>query len=214
MFCKLWKKGRRRIAEKERRIAKRTVNGNSEIESRLEMKIKGKLMDGEGIGNTFRRLAHQVIERNDGVDNLVIIGIRTRGITVAKRIKKCLDSIEGSDIPLGVFDITLYRDDLEDLTSEIEFSGSEIDFPLDGKTVLLCDDVVYTGRTVRAAISEIMSMGRPAKIQLLTLIDRGHRELPFKADYIGKSVPTSKREGIAVRLDEEDGEDAVYIYDK
>ena len=178
------------------------------------MKIKGKIMDEAGIGNTFRRLAHQVIERNEGVENLVIIGIRTRGVTVAARVKACLDSIEGADVPMGVFDIALYRDDLEDPASEIEFSGSEISFGVDGKTVLLCDDVLYTGRTARAAIAEVMVLGRPAKVQLLALIDRGHRELPFKADFTGKSVPTSRREGIAVRFAEDDGEDAVYIYEK
>ncbi len=178
------------------------------------MKMKGKLMDAEGMANTFRRLAHQIVERNGGVDDLVIIGIRTRGVTVAERIKACLDSIEGSNIPLGVFDIALYRDDLQSLGSEVEFFGSEISFGIDGKTVLICDDVIYTGRTVRAAIAEIMSMGRPARIQFLALVDRGHRELPFKADYTGKNVPTSHREGIAVRFKENDGEDAVYIFDK
>mgnify|MGYP005804165649 CR=1 FL=1 len=178
------------------------------------MKIKGKLMDAEGMRNTFRRLAHQIVERNDGVENVVLIGIRTRGVTVAEGIKANLDSIEGANVPLGVFDIALYRDDLESLDSEVQFFGSELSFPLDGKTVLVCDDVVYTGRTVRAAISEIMQIGRPAKVQLLTLIDRGHRELPFKADFTGKSVPSSQKEGIAVRFLETDGEDAVYIYDK
>lgn len=178
------------------------------------MKIKGKLMDAEGMHNTFRRLAHQVIEKNDGVEGLVLIGIRTRGVTVAKRIKACLDSIEGADVPMGVFDIALYRDDLENLGTEVEFFGSEISFPVDGKTVLLCDDVLYTGRTVRAAISEVMQLGRPKCIRFLALIDRGHRELPFKADFTGKSVPTSRREGIAVRFAEDDGEDAVYIFDR
>ena len=178
------------------------------------MKIKGQLMDEAGIRNTFRRLAHQIIERNDGVEDLVLIGIRTRGVTVAKRIKECLDSIEGADVPMGVFDIALYRDDLEKLSEEVEFFGSEIGFGLDGKTVLLCDDVIFTGRTVRAAIAEVMAMWRPRKIQFLALVDRGHRELPFKADFTGKNVPTSKREGIAVRFSEDDGEDAVYIFDK
>lgn len=178
------------------------------------MKIKGKLMDAEGMNNTFRRLAHQVIEKNEGVSDLAIIGIRTRGVTVAKRIKACLDSIEGADVPMGVFDIALYRDDLENLGAEVEFFGSEISFPVDGKTVLLCDDVLYTGRTVRAAISEVMQLGRPKCIRFLALIDRGHRELPFKADFTGKNVPTSRREGIAVRFLEDDGEDAVYIFDK
>lgn len=178
------------------------------------MKIKGKLMDAEGIKNTFRRLAHQIVEKDEGVKDLVLIGIRTRGVTVAGRIRDCLRSIEGEEVPLGVFDIALYRDDLEDLNSEVEFCGSEISFSVDGKIVLICDDVLYTGRTARAAISEVMALGRPAKVQLLTLVDRGHRELPFRADFIGKSVPTSAREGVAVRLCENDGEDAVYIYDK
>ena len=178
------------------------------------MKIKGKLMDAEGMKNTFRRLAHQIVESEGGAENLVIIGIRTRGVTVAERIKACLDSIEGTDVPMGVFDIALYRDDLENLGSEVKCFGSEIAFPVDGKTALLCDYVLYTGRTVRAAVSEVMQLGRPGRIRFLALVDRGHRELPFKADFTGKNVPTSGREGIAVRFSETDGEDAVYIYDK
>lgn len=178
------------------------------------MKIKGKLMDADGMGNTFRRLAHQVVELGGGAEDLVLIGIRTRGVTVAKRIKACIDAIEGTDVPLGVFDIALYRDDLGELNTEVVFYGSEIGFGVDGKTVLICDDVLYTGRTVRAAISEVMALGRPAKIQLLALVDRGHRELPFKADFTGKSVPSSAKEGIAVRFTETDGEDGVFIYDK
>lgn len=178
------------------------------------MVVKGTLMNAEELANTFRRLAHQVVEKNEGAENLAVIGIRTRGISVAKRIKAEIDRIEGVSVPFGVFDISLYRDDLEDLSSEIQFFGSEVGFPVDGKTVLLCDDVVYTGRTVRAAISAVMQLGRPAKIQFLSLVDRGHRELPFKADFVGKNVPTSRREGIAVRLTEDDGEDGVYVYDK
>ena len=113
-----------------------------------------------------------------------------------------------------MFDITLYRDDLEDLASEVCFAGSEVNFAVDGKTVVLCDDVIYTGRTVRAALSEVMALGRPARIRFAALVDRGHRELPFKPDYTGKNVPTSRREGIAVRFVEDDWEDAVLIYDK
>lgn len=177
------------------------------------MVIKGKLMDAEGMKNTFRRLAHQVIEKNDGVENLALIGIKTRGVTVAKRIRAALADIEGVTVPMGEFDIALYRDDLGD-NADIAFLGSEIDFGVDGKDVLVCDDVMYTGRTVRAAISEIMQLGRPKSIQFLVLVDRGHRELPFRADFTGKSVPTSRREGIAVRFTENDGEDGVYIYDK
>ena len=180
------------------------------------MKIKGRLMDAEDVRNTFRRMAHQIVEQ-DGAEDLVLIGIRTRGVTVAKRLKACIDAVEGTDLPLGVFDITLYRDDLEDLASEVCFAGSEVDFSVDGKTVVLCDDVIYpgyTGRTVRAALSEVMALGRPARIRFAALVDRGHRELPFKPDYTGKNVPTSRREGIAVRFTEDDGEDAVLIYDK
>lgn len=178
------------------------------------MKIKGKLMDADGMGNTFRRLAHQVVELGGGAEDLVLIGVRTRGVTVAKRIKACIDAIEGTDVPLGVFDIALYRDDLGELNTEVVFYGSEIGFGVDGKTVLICDDVLYTGRTVRAAIAEVMQLGRPARIRFLALIDRGHRELPFRADFVGKSVPTSRREGISVRFAEDDGEDGVYIYEK
>ena len=178
------------------------------------MKIKGKLMDADGMGNTFRRLAHQVVELGGGAEDLVLIGIRTRGVTVAKRIKARIDAIEGTDVPLGVFDIALYRDDLGELNTEVVFYGSEIGFGVDGKTVLICDDVLYTGRTVRAAIAEVMQLGRPARIRFLALIDRGHRELPFRADFVGKSVPTSRREGISVRFAEDDGEDGVYIYEK
>ena len=177
------------------------------------MVIKGKLMDAEGMKNTFRRLAHQVIEKNDGVENLALIGIKTRGVTVAKRIRAALADIEGVTVPMGEFDIALYRDDLGD-NADIAFLGSGMVFGVDGKDVLVCDDVMYTGRTVRAAISEIMQLGRPKSIQFLVLVDRGHRELPFRADFTGKNVPTSRREGIAVRFTENDGEDGVYIYDK
>ena len=177
------------------------------------MELKGQLMDAAGMENTFRRLAHQVIERNDGTANLALIGIKTRGVVVAQRMRAFLQQIEGAPVPMGEFDIALYRDDLGE-NADIAFLGSEIGFGVDGKDVLICDDVFYTGRTVRAAISEVMQLGRPRSIQFLVLIGRGHRELPFHADYTGKNVPTSRREGIAVRFLETDGEDAVYIYDK
>ena len=177
------------------------------------MELKGQLMDAAGMENTFRRLAHQVIEGNDGTANLALIGIKTRGVVVAQRMRAFLQQIEGAPVPMGEFDIALYRDDLGE-NADIAFLGSEIGFGVDGKDVLICDDVFYTGRTVRAAISEVMQRGRPRSIQFLVLSDRGHRELPFHADYTGKNVPTSRREGIAVRFLETDGEDAVYIYDK
>ena len=132
------------------------------------MKIKGRLMDAEDVRNTFRRMAHQIVEQ-DGAEDLVLIGIRTRGVTVAKRLKACIDAVEGTDLPLGVFDITLYRDDLEDLASEVCFAGSEVDTLDRVLTVVLCDDVIYTGRTVRAALSEVMALGRPARIRFAAL---------------------------------------------
>ena len=177
------------------------------------MVIKGRLMDGEGMKNTFRRLAHQIIEKNDGVENLALIGIKTRGVTVARRIRAALEDIEGVRVPMGEFDIALYRDDLGE-NADISFLGSEIDFGVDGKDILICDDVLYTGRTVRAAISEVMQLGRPKSIQFLVLIDRGHRELPFRADFTGKNVPTSKREGIRVHFVENDGEDCALIFER
>lgn len=177
------------------------------------MVVKGKLMDAGGMQNTFRRLSHQIIEKNDGVENIVLIGIKTRGVTVAKRVRAMLEEIEGVRLPMGEFDIALYRDDLGE-NADIAFLGSEIDFGVDGKDVLICDDVLYTGRTVRATISEVMQLGRPKSVQFLALIDRGHRELPFRADYTGKSVPTARREGISVHFVENDGEDAVYILEK
>lgn len=177
------------------------------------MKIKGKLMDEAGMENTFRRLAFEVLEKQGGAENLALVGIRTRGVTTAKRVAENIEKIEGAEVPMGELDITLYRDDLENL-SEARVLGSEINFDVTDKDILLCDDVIYTARTVRAAISALLQQGRPRSILFLALIDRGHRELPFKADFTGKSVPSSRREGIMVRYLETDGEDAVYIFDK
>lgn len=178
------------------------------------MKIKGQILSCAEIANTFRRLAFEIIEKQGGVENLVLIGIKTRGVPTAKRIVAELEKIENVKIPVGSFDITLHRDDLENFDGDAKVLGSEIDFDITGKDVLLCDDVIYTARTVRAAISLLLELGRPKSIRFLALIDRGHRELPFKADFTGKSVPSSRREGISVKYVETDGEDAVYIYDK
>ena len=175
------------------------------------MKIKGTLMDAEGMKSTFRRLAHQVIERNDGVKNLVLIGIKTRGVTVAERILAELKNIEGEQVPMGAFDIALYRDDLLGGCDAV-FKGSEVDFDIEGRNVVLCDDVIYTGRTVRAALAALSSMGRAKTVRLFTLIDRGHRELPFRADGVGKNVPTSRTERVVVHFTETDGEDCVRLY--
>lgn len=178
------------------------------------MVIKGKLMDGADMENTFRRLAFEVLESEGGAEDLALVGIRTRGVPTARRVAEEIYKIEGKRVPLGEFDITLYRDDLETLPDEARVLDSVIDFDVTDKNVLLCDDVIYTGRTVRAAISALLELGRPRSIKFLALIDRGHRELPFKADFTGKSVPSSRREGILVRYRETDGENAVYICEK
>lgn len=178
------------------------------------MLIKGKLMDGADMENTFRRLAFEVLESEGGAENLALVGIRTRGVPTARRVAEEIYKIEGKRVPLGEFDITLYRDDLETLPDEARVLDSVIDFDVTDKNVLLCDDVIYTGRTVRAAISALLELGRPRSIKFLALIDRGHREIPFKADFTGKAVPSSRREGILVRYRETDGENAVYICDK
>lgn len=178
------------------------------------MKIKGKLMDKLGIENTFRRLAFEVLEKQGSADNLVAIGIKTNGVPTAKRVVSEIEKIENVKIPVGSFDITFHRDDLDCISNDARVLGSEIDFDITDKDVLLCDDVIYTARTVRAAISLLLELGRPKTIRFLALIDRGHRELPFRADFTGKSVPSSRKEGIMVKYEETDGEDAVYIYDK
>lgn len=167
------------------------------------------LMSAETMERSIVRLSHEIIERNDGVDNLVLMGIERRGVLLAERIRKKILSFEGVDLPRGDLDITLYRDDLNEC--DAVYKGSRVDFSVDGKDVILCDDVLYTGRTVRGAISAIFALGRPKSIQLLILIDRGHRELPFRADFIGKNVPTSKSEQIVVHCKELDGEDSVRL---
>ncbi|WP_167628231.1 bifunctional pyr operon transcriptional regulator/uracil phosphoribosyltransferase PyrR [Listeria valentina] len=173
------------------------------------------VMDGAAITRALTRVSYEILERNKGVQNLAIIGIKTRGIYLAKRIKDRIDSIEGTDVPIGSVDIALYRDDLSfknETTKEPSVNGSEIPFSLEGKRVVLVDDVLYTGRTVRAAMDALMDIGRPDQISLAVLADRGHRELPIRADFVGKNVPTSKGERIEVHLEEVDGtEDAVFI---
>ena len=153
--------------------------------------------------------------KNDGLDGVALIGIRTRGVIVAERIRRYIEEAEGVSLPLGILDITLYRDDI--LSCDAVVKGTEIDFDITGKTIVLCDDVLYTGRTVRAAISALVSlsgkMGRAKKIQLLEVVDRGHRELPFRADFIGKNIPTALTEKVFVRFRETDGEDGVYLAD-
>jgi len=175
------------------------------------VKVKSQLMDAAAISRTLKRIAHEIIEQNKGVDKIYLVGIRSRGVPMAQRLAAYLKEIEGVNVPVGVLDITLYRDDLSTISNQPVIKGSKIDFDIEGTTIVLIDDVLYTGRTVRAAIDAILDFGRPAHIQLAVLIDRGHRELPIKADYVGKNVPTSIDEIIKVSYQEIDGEDSVKI---
>lgn len=172
---------------------------------------KNVIMDSEAIRRALVRIAHEIIEKNKGVDDVVIIGIRTRGVPLAQRIAAEVGTIEKCEITVGMLDITLYRDDLSTLGYNPVVHGTDINFDLSGKHVILVDDVLYTGRTIRAALDAVIDMGRPKTIQLAVLIDRGHKELPIRADYVGKNVPTSQKETIEVVLSEIDGEDEVYI---
>jgi len=171
------------------------------------------IMDRLGIGRALSRIAHEIIERNKGAEGLVLIGIHTCGVHLARRIAAKIEEIEKLDVPVGVLDITLYRDDLSTKKGPPPMRKTEIPFELTGKTVILVDDVLYTGRTIRAAMDEMMDFGRPAMIQLAVLIDRGHRELPIRADYVGKNVPTSKKDQVKVYLSEEGDEDRVVLKD-
>ena len=174
---------------------------------------KNVIMDADAMRRAIVRIAHEIIERNKGVDNVVLVGIRTRGVPIAERLAAAIKEIEKVELPVGMLDITLYRDDLSTLAYNPVCHGTEIDFDVDGKTVILVDDVVYTGRTIRCALDAIIDMGRPKAIQLAVLIDRGHRELPIRADFAGKNVPTSHKEAIEVYLAEQDGVDEVAIGD-
>ena len=175
------------------------------------MKQKAQLMDDKAIGRAITRISHEIIERNKGIEDVVLVGIKTRGVPIADRISKKIEQIEGSKINTGQIDITLYRDDLKEVNADPVINGSNIKFDINDKVVVLVDDVLYTGRTVRAALDAIMDIGRPKSIQLAVLVDRGHRELPIRADYVGKNVPTSKNEIISVMLEEVDEQDSVTI---
>ncbi len=177
------------------------------------MKIKATVIDSVGLQRTITRLAHEILEKNRGAKNLVLIGIRTRGEFLAKRLKEKISEIENIDLPFGVLDATLYRDDFRTRLKQPEISVTDIKFDISEKDIILIDDVLYTGRTVRAALDALMDLGRPNSIQLCVLVDRGHRQLPIKADYVGKNIPTSINEEIKVKLKEVDEEDAVYLVD-
>lgn len=173
--------------------------------------IKAQVMDGENIRRAMYRLSHEITERNKGISDIILVGIRTRGVPLAKRLAELIGEQEKAVIPVGTLDITFYRDDLSLISSQPVLHRTEIPMNITNKKVVLVDDVLYTGRTVRAALDALMDLGRPECIQLAVLIDRGHRELPIRADYVGKNVPTSKREVVHVKLKETDGEDRVVI---
>lgn len=175
------------------------------------MKVKAVIMDEKTIDRAVTRTAHEILERNKGTENLALLGIRTRGVPLARRILGKIKDIEGANLPLGILDITLYRDDLSTIAKLPIVNATQIDFDINDKKLVLIDDVLYTGRTVRAALDAIVDIGRPSAIQLMVLVDRGHRELPIRADYVGKNVPTSKKEIIKVNLKEVDGENSVLI---
>ena len=176
------------------------------------MDYKAVLMSSEDIDRALKRMAHQIIEKNHGLKNVCLIGIRTRGVPLAERLAKNIEAIEGVRPPVGELDITLYRDDLSRVGELPEVKGSNVDFSIEDKIVVLVDDVIYTARTARAALEAIMKLGRPAKVQLCALVDRGHTELPIRPNYVGKNIPTSVEEVVSVRLDEIDGENAVKIF--
>ncbi|MGE3179121.1 MAG: bifunctional pyr operon transcriptional regulator/uracil phosphoribosyltransferase PyrR [Vicinamibacterales bacterium] len=171
------------------------------------------VMDADRMGRTLTRIAHEILERNRGLDDLAIVGIRTRGVPLAKRLARAIHEVSGHDVPTGALDITLYRDDLmrHAVGAQPVIRRTEIPFSIDDKRILLVDDVLYTGRTIRAALDALIEFGRPRSIQLIVLVDRGHRELPIKADYVGKNLPTSSSQSIQVRLQEIDGRDEVEI---
>jgi pyrimidine operon attenuation protein / uracil phosphoribosyltransferase len=176
---------------------------------------KAMVLDEQAIRRALTRIAHEIIERNKGIDDCVLVGIRTRGIYLAQRLAEKIEQIEGQAVPVGELDITLYRDDLSKISPDKEpkVKGSEIPVSIQDKKVILVDDVLYTGRTVRAAMDALIDIERPAAIQLAVLVDRGHRELPIRADFVGKNIPTSRTEKIVVQLKEVDENDSVTIYE-
>ena len=180
----------------------------------MELRFKAQIMDAASVERTLVRISHQIIEKNHGVDGLCLIGIKTRGIPLARRIAANIRAIEGVDVPVGELDITLYRDDLSTIADAPVVSHTSVPFSVTEKTVVLVDDVIFTRRTARAALDAVMALGRPARIQLFCLIDRGHAELPIRADYVGKNIPTSLSEIVSVRLEETDGETNVSILER
>lgn len=178
----------------------------------MQMTAKDRVvMDAQAIDRALTRVAHEVIEHNKGTEDVALVGIRSRGVHLAARLQALIHTIEHVEVPTGIIDITLYRDDLSRSAQQPTVKGTHIDFPIDDKKVILVDDVLFTGRTIRAALDALMDFGRPRNVQLVVLIDRGHRELPIRADYVGKNLPTAVNESVQVRLKESDGRDEVII---
>jgi len=180
-------------------------------EKGMGFKQKANILTKEEIERAIKRISHEILEKNKDSKNLAIIGIRTRGYVLAERIADAIEAIDGARLPVGALDITLYRDDLSVISEQPVVHRTEIDFDIEGKIIILVDDVLYTGRTIRCALDALIDFGRPKIIQLAILIDRGHKELPIRADYVGKNVPTSQKELVQLRLEETDGEDIVFI---
>ena len=177
------------------------------------MRQKAQIMDDAALGRALMRISHEILEHNKGAENVVLVGVRRRGDPIAQRIRGNIEKIEGVAVPCGSMDIAFYRDDLSTLSESPELRRTELPFDVTDRDVVLVDDVIYTGRTARAAIEAVFACGRPRTIQLAVLIDRGHRELPIRPDYVGKNIPTSRSELVEVRLPEFDGETGVYLMD-
>lgn len=177
------------------------------------MRFKASLADAQRIDRALMRLAHQILDRNGGAD-MCLVGIRTRGVPLSERLARNLRSLTGRAVDVGALDITLYRDDLSEIAEAARVNATHIGFPVAKRQVVLVDDVIYTGRTARAAMDAVVALGRPASIQLAVLVDRGHRELPIRADYVGFNVPTEQRELVHVRLRETDGGDEIQLFEK
>lgn len=175
------------------------------------MQVKTQLMDENAVNRAIARIAHEISERNDGVEDVCILGVKRRGVPFAERIKSCIAKFEGVEVPLGSLDVTMNRDDFSEQKKRDLYTGSFLPFDIADKIVIIADDVLFTGRTAKAAIETVFEYGRPKCVQLVTLVDRGHRELPIRPDYVGKNVPSARNEKIAVKLSEIDGETGVYI---
>ncbi|MBL7084804.1 MAG: bifunctional pyr operon transcriptional regulator/uracil phosphoribosyltransferase PyrR [Candidatus Omnitrophica bacterium] len=180
----------------------------------MKFREKAKIMDKEIMQRALKRIAHEIVEKSKGTKDLAVVGIRNRGAYLAERIVAYIGQIEKTKIPVGILDITLYRDDLSTVSEQPQVHKTEIDFDITGKKIILIDDVLYTGRTIRCALDALIDFGRPKYIQLAVLLDRGHRELPIRADYIGKNVPTALKETVQVKLKEVDGKDEVVILEQ